>query len=154
MHVRLSTKVAAFAALVGCSSDITAPTAAEPADGLLVTVAVPGQCVVGGCDPVSATVHTLGLITLANTSDATVFVAACGSVPALEEQQLVNGQWMSIGPAVTCLNGPPSMAIAGHANLLTNAFFAAGARRMAITVSTNQALSGSAASASASFIVP
>lgn len=144
--------VAALAALCGCSGGITEPTAAAPADGLLVTVEVGGECVFT-CDPPSGGV-TRALVTLENSSDSTVFVAACQNFPLLTEEQLVRGKWTTVGPAVTCVQGPPSFAVAAHASFRMNSFFAGGTRRLVARVSTSQSLTESRSSASASFEVP
>jgi hypothetical protein len=153
MHFRSSMVLVVLGAFCACSSDIAAPTSPIPADGLLITVVAPGRCLVGGCDPVNSDANTLGLITLENTSGAPVFVSACGTLPALGLQELVNGEWQFVGPAVACVSGPKSIAIAAHDSLRLNQFFAPGVWRMTVSVATTQTLEPLALGASASFTV-
>src|SRR5690242_17754124 len=91
--------------LGGCGSgDLASLTGvATPANGLLVSVAIPGPCLVGGCDPVSTEFNHLGLITLTNTGTQKVFVPLCGPLPAMDTQQFVDGKWVNVGPAVSCV---------------------------------------------------
>jgi hypothetical protein len=153
MHFRSSAVLLVLAAFCACSSDVTAPTSPIQADGLFITVVTPGRCLVGGCDPANSDANTLGLITLENTSGAPVFVTACGTLPALGLQELGNGEWQFVGPAVSCVSGPKSIAIAAHDSLRLNQFFAPGVWRMTVSVATSQALEPLALSASASFTV-
>lgn len=91
------------AALVACT-DSTSP--AIVSHGVVITIAVPGRCLVGGCDPVSLNVSHLGLVTIRNTATTTAYLQQCGPGPALSAQQFVNGQWVNFGPAISCTNAP------------------------------------------------
>ena len=144
-----------LALIAACSSgDLSNLTGvATPANGLLVSVAVPGPCLVGGCDPVSTELNHLGLITLTNTGSGKVFVPLCGTLPAMGTQQLVNGKWVNVGPAASCVAGPPSMVIAPHDSLRFNQFFAVGVWRMSVGAATDTALVNEALSTSASTVV-
>jgi hypothetical protein len=153
MHLRSFIASGVLAALCACSSGITTPTSPMPADGLSITVVAPGACLVGGCDPANSEANTLGLITLENTSGAPVFVTPCGTLPALGLQQLVNGEWQFVGPAISCVSGPKSISIAAHGALRLNQFFAPGVWRMTVSVATSQTLEPLALSVSASFTV-
>lgn len=136
MYRRLTCLTLAIAAAVACSSDTTAPFGTTPVDGLVVRLAVPGHCIVGGCDPIVGGT-TLGLITLANTSAGTLFVPDCGSFPALATQQLVNGKWQLVGGEFACVAGPRAIAIAGHDSLQVNQWFSPGTWRVTIGVGTD-----------------
>jgi hypothetical protein len=70
----------------GCGNTV-GPVAASPAHGVLITIAVPGRCLVGGCYPVSGDVSTLGLVRVLNTGTSLVYLTTCGPQPALTEQQ-------------------------------------------------------------------
>jgi hypothetical protein len=136
-------------ALGACSGDLAGPTVATPANGLLVSVSVPGQCLVGGCDPANATFNHLGLITLTNTGSEAVFVPLCGPLPAMGTQQFVNDKWVNVGPVASCVAGPPSMAIAPHDSFRFNSFFAIGIWRMSVGAATDTALSNEGLTTSA-----
>lgn len=151
MYRRLTFLTFVIAAAAACSSDATAPTIATPADGLVVRLAVPGHCIVGGCDPIT-TGTTLGLITLANTSAGTLFVPDCGSFPALETQQLVNGKWQFVEVEFVCVAGPRAIAIAAHDSLRVNQWFSPGTWRVTIGVGTDS-LNDAALSTSAAVVV-
>lgn len=140
----------AFLTVVGaCSTDMTAPGGAMPANGLLVSLAVPGRCLVGGCDPFSVQLNRLGLVTLTNTGNAKVFLPLCGSAPEIGQQQFVNGQWVSMAIGYACVAGPVSKVILPHDSLQLNMWFGTGTWRAVIgaaadTLLTTQALSASA----------
>ena len=149
MMSRLVLSVAFLSVVAGCSSDMTAPGGATPAHGLLVSLAVPGRCLVGGCDPFSAQLNRLGLVTLTNTGNAKVFLPLCGSAPELREQQFVNGQWVGMVIDYACVAGPVSKVILPHDSLQLNMWFGTGTWRAVIgaaadTMLTTQALSASA----------
>ena len=135
MHRRLSWVAFAIVAAAACS-DATAPTVATSTDGLVVRLAVPGHCIVGGCDPITGGT-TLGLITFANTNSVTLFVPDCGSFPEFGTQQLVNGKWHFAGPAFSCVAGPRAIAIAAHDSLQVNQWFSPGTWRITIGVGTD-----------------
>ena len=155
MIARIVCTFTVIALLAGCSSgDLAILTeVATPANGLLVSVAVPGQCLVGGCDPVSGEANRLGLITLTNTGSEKVFVPLCGTLPAMGTQQLVDGKWVNVGPVASCVFGPPSMVIAPHDSLRFNSFYAAGIWRLSVGAATDTALVNEALSTSAPVIV-
>lgn len=152
MRIPTAAAVTAIAIVAGCS-DAVAPGVAMPAYGLSILVAVPGRCLVGGCDPVSSDVNRLGLVTMTNATAETVFVQLCGGSPAIDEEELTGGQWINVGPAYSCANGPRSIAIAPRDSLQTNRFFAPGTRRLRAGVALDSALTTEASSTSASFIV-
>lgn len=136
------------------SSDMAGPNdVAMPANGLLLSVSVPGQCLVGGCDPIDAQFNHLGLITLTNTGAQKVFVPLCGTLPAIGTQQFVNGHWVNFGPVASCVVGPPSTAIAPHDSLQINMFFATGIWRLSVGAATDTALATEALSTSAPVVV-
>jgi hypothetical protein len=155
MLPRLVFSLTLFLLLAGCSgSDLAGPNAiATPANGLLVTVSVPGPCLVGGCDPVDVQYNHLGLITLTNTGTEKVFVPLCGPLPAMGTQQFVNGQWVNVGPAVSCVAGPTSMAIAPSDSHRFNSFFAVGIWRLSVGAATDTALVSEGLSTSAAVVV-
>ena len=139
---------------LACASDVTAPVAANPVHGVLITMTVPGTCIVGGCDPADADRHTLGLIRIVNQGTAATFLRACGPSPHLIEQQLVNGEWANVGPAVDCVFPSTPIQLAPGDSLRFNQFFARGTRRIGVGVGGNQTLSDEAFDTSASFEVP
>lgn len=144
-----------LALLAGCSSgDLSSLTGvATPANGLLVSVSVPGPCLVGGCDPANAESNHLGLITVKNTGSEKVFVPLCGPLPAMGTQQLIDGKWVNVGPAASCVFGPPSMVIAPHDSLRFNSFFAAGIWRLSVGAATDTTLVNEGLSTSAPILV-
>ena len=138
----------------GCSGDLAGPNqVAVPANGLLVSLVIPGQCLVGGCDPANSESTHLGLITLTNTGSEKVFVPLCGPLPAMATQQFVDGRWVNVGPAISCVAGPPSTAIAPHDSLRLNQFFALGVWRMGVGAATDTGLVNEALSTSAAVVV-
>ena len=155
MPGRIVFSLTLLALLGGCSSsDLAGPTTvAVPANGLLVSVSVPGQCLVGGCDPVSTEINRLGLITLTNTGTEKVFVPLCGPLPAMGTQEFVGGVWVNVGPAASCVFGPPSMVIAPHDSLRFNSFFSVGIWRLSVGAATDTSLVNEGLSTSASVVV-
>jgi hypothetical protein len=144
--------VAVFAA-AACGKDVTGPSAVV-VDDVVITATVPGNCRDGlACDPIGAPYTTLGLITVRNNGTAAAYLRACGSTAALTEQQLVDGQWQAVGPAVLCAQGPVSIALAAGDSIQTNWWFAPGTRRLALGVAPAADLTGEALDASASFVV-
>lgn len=138
-------------ALAACSNgDLAHFTGvATPANGLVVSLSVPGPCVNGGCDPVSGQVNQLGLITLRNTGSQKVFVPLCGILPAIGTQQIVNGEWANFGPALACVAGPKSIVIAPNDSLRLNSFYSVGIWRVSVGAATDTALVNEALSISA-----
>jgi len=124
----------------GCSGGDNLTGVATPANGLLLSLAVPGPCIVGGCDPVSADFNHLGLITLTNTGSERVFVPLCGPLPAIGTWQFLNEKWVNVGPAVSCVFGPSSMVIAPHDSVRFNAFYGVGIWRVSVGAATDTAL--------------
>jgi hypothetical protein len=140
-------------AAAACGKDVTGPNAVI-FDNVVITAAVPGHCRAGlSCDPIGPPYTTLGLITVHNNGTAAAYLHACGSAVALTEQQLVDGQWQNVGPAITCAQGPVSIALAAGDSIQTNWWFAPGTRRLALGVAPAADLSGEALDASASFVV-
>ena len=145
-----------FAALVlaACARDITAPGGAVQVHDVLIAVAMPGRCLVGGCDPPSADRTHLGLISVLNTGSATAYLQACGTQASLAEQQFVDGAWAFVGPAITCPNTPGPIALAAGDSIQVNWFFASGVRRIVLGVGGQVTISDEALSASAPVDVP
>ncbi|HEV8497278.1 MAG TPA: hypothetical protein VGQ56_10470 [Gemmatimonadaceae bacterium] len=140
--------------IVGCGgSSTTGNLDAVPAHDVAITVDVPGVCIVGGCDPVSAAVHTLGLIRVRNVGTTTAFVHACGPRPAFVDQQLVGGAWVNVGPAASCTFPSTPIPVAAGDSLRFNAFYASGTRRVGVGVADNASLSGEEFAASAAFVI-
>jgi len=154
MTARIVTLVL-LGSICGCSrGDMVGPTdVATPANGVLLSLSVPGRCLVGGCDPIDAQLNHLGLVTLTNTSSQKAFVPLCGAVPSLGRQQFVDGEWMNVGPAVACVPGPRSMAIAPHDSLQINSFFAVGIWRLSVGAAADTALVTEGLSTSAPVVV-
>ena len=148
MPSRLMFSLTLLVLLGGCNSNGLTDVA-TPANGLLVSLAIPGECLVGGCDPVSTDANHLGLITLTNTGTEEVFVPLCGTLPAMGTQQFVGGRWINVGPVAVCVAGPPSMVIAPHDSLRFNRFFAVGIWRMSVGAATDTALVNEGLSTSA-----
>ena len=90
--------------LVACRREIAAPLGANPVHEVLISVAVPGRCLVGGCDPPSADRTNLGLVRVLNAGSSTAYLEACGQQAAIVEQQFLNGAWAFVGPAIACVN--------------------------------------------------
>lgn len=155
MRARIVSTFALLGMIGGCSGgDLTGPNdVAMPAHGLLLSVAVPGRCLVGGCDPVNTQTNQLGLITLTNTGTQNVYVPLCGPLPAMTTQQFVYGEWVNVGPVASCVFGPPSMVIAPHDSVQFNQFFAIGIWRMNVGAATDTALVTEGLSISAPLVV-
>ena len=151
-EVRPFALVAAF--LIGaCGEAVTGPGAVI-VDDVVITATVPGPCRDGlACDPIGGDYTTLGLITVHNNGTAAAYLQACGSTVALSEQQLVNGQWQFVGPAILCAQGPVSIALAAGDSIQSNWWFAPGTRRLTLGVASAADLTGEALDASASFVV-
>lgn len=138
----------------GCARNVTAPTQAILAHGVLIRVAVPGPCLVGGCDPLADGRTHLGLVSVVNTGSATAYLSACGTQAALTEQQYVDGAWVFVGPAYTCPNTPGPIALSPGDSLRVNWFFATGLRRIVLGAAGAIDLSDEVLGASAPFSVP
>jgi hypothetical protein len=142
------------ALIVGCAgSNDTGILDAVPVHDVAITVDVPGVCILGGCDPVSAEVHTLTLIRIRNLGPATAFLHACGTQPAFVEQQLVRGAWENVGPAASCAFPSTPIPVAAGDSLRFNAFYASGTRRIGIGIADNPSLSGEEFGASPAFVI-
>jgi hypothetical protein len=135
-----------------CSSGIVEPGGTTGHD-VSIAVDVPGVCIVGGCDPVSAEVHTLALIRIQNLGATTAFLRACGTQPALEEQQFVGGSWVSVGPAISCPLPSTPIPLAAGDSLRLNAFYAKGTRRVVMSVGGNASLSDEVLATSGAFVI-
>jgi hypothetical protein len=146
---------AAMVVLAGaCASDVVAPQSANVVDGVAVSMVVPGRCLLADCDPVVRPGVLLGVGTIVNTSDHTAFLHACGmGLVALQEQQLVNGTWVNVGPGVLCTVGPSSVPLAPGDSVQFNEFFSSGTRRIVIGVGTTADLADETLASSASFVV-
>ena len=138
-----------------CAQDVTAPGGAITVHGVLITVAMPGRCLVGGCDPPGAGRTNLGLVTVLNTGTSTAYLEACGLQAAMEEQQFVNGQWVfADNPAISCPNTPGPITLAAGDSIQANWFFAAGLRRIVLGDAGAVNLSDESLGASAPIAVP
>jgi hypothetical protein len=146
--------IVGFAAvtMAACSNDV-APLTATSVDGVVISVTVPGPCLVGGCDPASSDATTLGLVRVVNTGSAVAYLALCGPRPAFAEQQLVGDTWTNVGPAISCVSGPASGPLAPGDSIRTNEFFAAGRRRLVLTVASVASMVDGAVATSAAFDV-
>jgi hypothetical protein len=118
-----------------------------------VSVEIPGICIAGGCDPVGAEVLTLALIRIRNAGTSTAFLHACGLGVALQEQQLIDGSWINVGPAVACVIPSTPIQLAAGESLRFNRFYASGTRRLTLGVAGNLSLSDEALATSAAFVV-
>jgi len=137
--VRLRSMAGALvAALVcGCASDGGPLTAPQSADGVTLTVTVPGRCILSSCTPEPDGRNTLGLIEITNSGTADAFLQACGSSVALGEAVLLNGTWTLVGGAAACAAPSTPIRIAAGQTLQFNEFFATGWRRMGVGVGTS-----------------
>jgi hypothetical protein len=151
-HSRPFLLAAVFAA-AACGKDI-AGLKGIVVDQVVIDAAVPGNCRNGlACDPIGPPYTTLGLITVHNNGTAAAYLHACGSEIAMTEQQLVGIEWQNVGPAITCAQGPVSIALAAGDSIQTNWWFAPGTRRLVLGVAPAADLTGEALAASASFVV-
>jgi len=118
-----------------------------------MTVTVPGPCLFT-CDPISAAIHTVGLVVITNSGTTTAYLRGCADpVPTLEEQKDVDGRWVDVGPP-PCPIAPLAIPIASGATIRVNDLFAAGTRRLRVTVATSPDFAHAATASSASFLVP
>jgi hypothetical protein len=143
---------AATLALGACARGPTSPGGANPVDGVVINVQAPGQCLVGGCDPPNIGL-TLALISVVNTGSATAYLRACGQYVAINEQQFTGGEWVFVGPAITCPVTPGPIVLAAGDSLRVNQYFAPGTRRIVIGVAASSSLSDEAPDNSAPFVV-
>jgi hypothetical protein len=146
--------VAACLVLGGCAMDSVAPVGDAPVLGVVVSVSVPGTCLVGGCDPPNEEQHTLGLTRIVNTSTATAYLESCDSRPALVEQQRTSGGWVNVNQAAACAGPSGRIPLVPGDSLRFNQFFASGTRRIGVTVSSGAATADLAFDPSAPFTVP
>jgi hypothetical protein len=145
--------LAAVFAVAACNKDVTGLKAVV-VDQVVITATVPGNCRNGlACDPIGPPYTTLGLITVNNNGTGTAYLQACGSEVAMTEQQLVGLEWQNVGPAITCAQGPVSIALAAGDSIQTNWWFAPGTRRLVLGVAPAADLTGEALAASARFVV-
>lgn len=135
-----------------CARDVTAP--ADPgALHVLLTVTIPGHCLVGGCDPPGGGRTSLALVRALNTGTTTVSLQTCGDYVQFREEQFVEGQWQWVGPAITCPINHGPITLAPGDSLQVNWWFASGTRRMVLAGSTTD-FRDSSVSTSASFVIP
>jgi hypothetical protein len=140
--------------LVACRREIAAPLGANPVHEVLISVAVPGRCLVGGCDPPSADRTNLGLVRVLNAGSSTAYLEACGQQAAIVEQQFLNGAWAFVGPAIACPNTPGPIALAPGDSIQANWFFASGLRRIVLGVAATLNMSDEALDTSAAVAIP
>jgi hypothetical protein len=138
----------AAAMLAACTDAATSPPIVS--HGVMITIAVPGRCLVGACDQVSADFSHLGLVTIRNAGATTAYLHRCGPGPALAEQQFVKGQWVMFGPAISCPVTPGPLTLAPGDSLQSNWFFWAGEWRMTLGVASQASMSDETLDASAS----
>ncbi|HEU4989181.1 MAG TPA: hypothetical protein VFT41_05320 [Gemmatimonadaceae bacterium] len=125
-----------IAAACGGAGPLAGPM---PVRNVVMTVDVPGRCLVGGCDPYSSDRNVLALVRVVNRGSDTSYVAMCGGSPAFNEQDLIDGQWQFAGPAVACASGPPVMALAPGDSVRTNWWPPKGVSRMTLAVGATAA---------------
>ncbi len=153
LHKSRRILLVAVLAVAACKNDVAGLTAVI-VDDVVISPTVPGNCRDGlACDPIGPPYTTLGLITVHNNGTATAYLHACGSDVAMSEQQLVDGQWQNVGPAILCAQGPVSISLVAGDSIQTNWWFAPGTRRLVLGVAPAADLSGEALDASASFVV-
>ena len=123
-------------AIVTACADAVGPVAAHPVHSVLMTVTVPGACLNGGCDPFSGDATTLALASVVNTGSSTAYLATCGQGLAVAEEQFVSGKWVWVGPAVSCAFPSNPVALLPGDSTRFNWWFAAGRRRLGVTVAS------------------
>jgi hypothetical protein len=69
------------------------------------------------------------------------------------EQQLVDGQWIFVGPAYTCPQTEGPIGLAPGDSIMSNWFFAPGTRRLAVGVGGTVDMSDQSLDTSAAFEV-
>jgi hypothetical protein len=141
-----------LAACADAATGPSAPTAANPAHGVLITITAPGPCLAGGCDPPFGSA-TLALVRLQNTSTSVAYLQACGVYPAIGDQQLVNGKWVNMGPAYTCAFPSQSIPLAPGDSLRLNWYFATGQHRLVLAVASNSTFTDEAIGTSAAVVI-
>ena len=139
--------------LAACADAATAPTAANPVHGVLITITAAGPCLTGGCDPPFGSA-TLALVLLQNTSTSVAYLQACGVYPAIGEQQLVKGKWVNMGPAYACAFPSLPIPVAPGDSVRLNWYFTAGQRRLVLAVASNSAFTDEALDTSAGVSIP
>lgn len=139
--------------LAACADAATAPTAAKPVHGVLITITAPGPCLTGGCDPPFGSA-TLALVRLQNTSTSVAYMPACGVYPAIGEEQLVKGKWANVGPAYTCAFPSRPIALASGDSLRLNWYFAPGQHRLVLAVASNSTFTDESIGTSAAVSIP
>lgn len=145
--------LAAVFATAACGKSVTGLDAVV-VDDVVITATVPGPCRDGlACDPFSTAYPTLGLVTVHNRGTTPAYLRACGTYVAPEEQQLVDGQWQFTGPAITCPQGPPSIALAAGDSIQSNSWLAPGTWRFTLGVAPSADLSGETLATSAGVVV-
>lgn len=139
--------------LAACADAATAPMAANPVHGVLITITAPGSCLTGGCDPPFGSA-TLALVRLQNTSTSVAYMPACGIYPAIGEEQLVKGKWANVGPAYTCAFPSRPIALASGDSLRLNWYFAPGQYRLVLAVASNSTFTDESIGTSAAVSIP
>ena len=139
--------------LAACADAATAPTAANPVHGVLITITAPGPCLTGGCDPPFGSA-TLALVRLQNTGASVAYLQACGNYPAIGDQQLVKGQWANMGPAYTCAFPSRPIPLAPGDSLRLNWYFAAGQHRLVLGVASDPTFTDEGLDTSAAVFIP
>lgn len=130
-------------------SDLTSPT---PAHEVVLTMAAPGPCVSGRCDP-GGNDDVLALIQIVNHGTATAYLQACGASIALDTQQFINGAWEFIGTGVACAFPSTPIALAAGDTLQTNGSFGPGRWRVTLGVAGAADMSDEALATSGTVIV-
>jgi hypothetical protein len=123
-----------------------------PAHSVVLTMAAPGPCVSGTCDP-GGNNDVLALIRIVNHGTATAYLQACGARIALETQQFVNGAWVSAGLGVACAFPSTPIALAPGDTIQTNENLTPGRWRVTLGVASGADLSDEALATSGAVIV-
>jgi hypothetical protein len=92
-------------------------------------------------------------VRILNTGMSPVYLATCGPQPALTEQQMIDGTWSFVGPAISCTLAPGPRLLAAGDSIQLNEFFARGHRRLLLTVASVPTMADQAVATSASFDV-
>jgi hypothetical protein len=135
----------------GSATDPLGPNA-HVVHNVLITVAVPGTCLFS-CDPPGPNL-TLALVTVLNTGTTTSYLQTCGQQAAYAEQVLVDGQWLNVGPAITCPVGNVPISLAAGDSVQINWFFASGRRRVTLGVGSKVDMSDAGLATSAEVDIP
>ena len=149
--MRPSRKVLLFAALAAgagaCSGGAIAKLVGVPAHYVYITPGAP-QHVAGG-DSV--------YLSIANQGFVTAYVERCGDAPALDFQVQQNGQWVEMGPAITCSTPSTPGPIAldpGQSIVIAHLYPNAGHYRVGVSAASKADLSDATEAWTVAFDTP